>query len=84
MADRRADPDTGDDSGVGPYREPPAGTPRWVKVFGLVALVVVVLFVVVLLIGGGEHGPSRHSPGGGSDAPGNHAWAPPGVTHTQR
>jgi hypothetical protein len=81
MADRRADPDTGDDSGVGPYREPPAGTPRWVKVFGLVALVVVVLFVVVLLIGGGEHGPGRHTSGGGSETPGSHTGPPPGFEH---
>jgi hypothetical protein len=32
--------------------------PGWVKVFGIVALVVVVLFVVLLVTGG--HGPSRH------------------------
>jgi hypothetical protein len=76
MADPPVDPDAGDDTGVGPYREPPPGTPRWVKVFGLIALVVVVLFVVVLLVGGGEHGPSRHSPG-------SHTGPPPGVTHTQ-
>jgi hypothetical protein len=37
-----------------------AGTPRWVKVFGIIALVVVVLVVVLLVIGGG-HGPSRHT-----------------------
>jgi hypothetical protein len=36
------------------------GTPRWVKVFGIVALLVVVLFVV-LLIAGGPHNPGRHS-----------------------
>jgi hypothetical protein len=36
----------------------PEQTPRWVKVFGLVALVVVVAFVVVhLTVGGlGNHG----------------------------
>jgi hypothetical protein len=34
------------------------GTPRWVKVFGIVAVVVVVLFVVLLIAGG--HGPGRH------------------------
>jgi hypothetical protein len=34
-------------------------TPRWVKVFGVVALVVLVLFVMLLLLGG--HGPSRHA-----------------------
>jgi hypothetical protein len=34
-------------------------TPRWVKVFVTVALVVVALLVVLLVFGGG-HGPSRH------------------------
>jgi hypothetical protein len=37
------------------------GTPRWVKVFGVVALVLVVLAVVLLLVGG--HGPGRHTGG---------------------
>ena len=32
--------------------------PGWVKMFGIVALVVVVLFVVLLVTGG--HGPGRH------------------------
>ena len=50
------------------------GTPRWVKVLGLAALVVVVLFVVVQVLTGGEHGPGRHSPGG------EHR-PPPGVPH---
>lgn len=37
------------------------GTPRWVKLFGAIALVVMLLFVVLLLTGrGGEHGPGRH------------------------
>ena len=44
-----------------------AGTPRWVKVFGVIALVVVVVFVVLLLARGGEHGPGRHSLGAGSE-----------------
>jgi len=35
-------------------------TPRWVKVFGAIALVVLLLFVVRLF--GGEHGPGRHIP----------------------
>ena len=42
------------------------GTPRWVKVFGVVALVLVVLVVMLLLVGGGRHGPGRHT---GGDAP---------------
>ncbi len=49
MADR---PDANDDT----------GTPRWVKVFGIIALVLVLLFVVLLLAGGGSHGPARHTP----------------------
>jgi len=34
--------------------------PRWVKVFGAIAVVVVVL-VIVLLVVGGDHGPGRHT-----------------------
>jgi ABC-type transporter Mla subunit MlaD len=40
-----------------------AGTPRWVKVFGIIALVVVVLFVVMIIAGRGDHGPGRHTGG---------------------
>ena len=40
------------------------GTPRWVKMFGIAALVVVLLFVILLLIGGGGHGPGRHTSSG--------------------
>ncbi len=40
------------------------GTPRWVKVFGIIALIVVLLVVVMMLAGGGNHGPSRHTPSG--------------------
>lgn len=59
------------------------GTPRWVKVFGVIALIVIVLFVVVLLARGGEHGPGRHSGDGGSETPTGHTGPPPGVTHTR-
>ena len=47
-------------------------TPRWVKIFGIVALIVILLVVVVLVTGiGGEHGPGRHVPSGnvGGDSP---------------
>ena len=43
-----------------------AGPPRWVKVFGIIALVLVVLVVVMLLVGG-NHGPGRHV-GHGADS----------------
>lgn len=63
------------------------GTPRWVKVFGLIALVVVVLVVVLVVTGrGGPHSPLRHivpgetSPTGGA---GGHTGRPAGVTHTR-
>jgi hypothetical protein len=42
-----------------PHPDSPPGTPRWVKVFAIIA-VVVVLLVVILLLAGGNHGPSRH------------------------
>jgi hypothetical protein len=61
MADPPRSPDT-DDTGAGPDRGPTTGTPRWVIVSGIIALVVVVLFVIVMLTGGpGGHGPSRHT-----------------------
>ena len=42
---------------------PDTGTPRWVKVFGIVALALVLLVVVAMLVVGGEHGPGRHTGG---------------------
>jgi hypothetical protein len=64
MADPPRYPDSGDDAGVGPDRGPKPGTPRWVKVFGIIAIVVVLLVVIMLLVGGG-HGPGRHTPSSG-------------------
>lgn len=60
-------------------RGAPTGTPRWVKVFGAITLLVLALFVIVLVTGG-NHGPRRHAPGadtGGHTPPG-------GVTHAQQ
>lgn len=34
------------------------GAPRWVKVFGIIALVLIIVVVVVHLAGGGFHGHS--------------------------
>jgi hypothetical protein len=46
---------------------PYPGTPRWVKVFGIIALVVVLLFVFLMFTRGpgGHHGPGRHTPSSG-------------------
>jgi hypothetical protein len=58
------------------------GTPRWVKVFGIIVIFVVLLVVAMMFIGGGEHGPARHTPSGdaGDQVPsssGVEAHAPP-------
>jgi hypothetical protein len=53
------------------YKSPEeTGTPRWVKVFGVIAALVVVLLIVLLVFGGG-HGPQRHgsSPAAGVTMP---------------
>ena len=42
------------------------GTPRWVKVVGVVTVLLIAAVALVLLLGGGEHGPGRHAPGGDS------------------
>ena len=48
-----------------PLSDSDAGTPRWVKVAGIVALAVVVLIVIAILTGRHD-GPSRHTaPDGG-------------------
>jgi hypothetical protein len=85
MADTSPSRDERGDETGGAAGEPTPGTPRWVKAFGLVALVVVLLFLVVLIVGGGEHGPGRHSPAGGtspgSETPGAHTGPPRGFDH---
>ncbi len=48
------------------------GTPRWVKVFGVVSLVVILLFVILMFAAGGRHGPSRHMPRGDTSGQGSH------------
>lgn len=35
-------------------------TPRWVKVSGIIAIVLILLAVIIMLFSGGEHGPGRH------------------------
>lgn len=78
MADTASGPDSSDESRRGPDRESVTDTPRWVKVFGIVALVLVLAFVITHLTGrgfshddhtgsadtptSGDHG--RHTPGG--------------------
>lgn len=50
--------------------EPAYRTPGWVKVAGIIVLVLIMLIGVVRLTGlGGNHGPGLHTPGGDTSAP---------------
>lgn len=51
--------DSNGDAGVRPDRGSPPNTPRWVKVFGIIAIVLVLLFVILHLAGGGFGGHTR-------------------------
>jgi hypothetical protein len=56
------------------------GTPRWVKVFGIIALVLVLLFVISLLAGV-RHGPGLHTPSGDAGGSTRH---PSAVEHGEQ
>jgi len=47
MADLSPYPDTSDDTDAGPDRGSPPSTPRWVKVFGIILIVVLVLLFLI-------------------------------------
>jgi hypothetical protein len=53
--------------------EPPdteTGTPRWVKVFGIIFAIVVLLFLILMFTRGPHRGPRDHTPfGSGSHTP---------------
>lgn len=44
------------------------GVPRWVKVFGVVTVIVVLLAIVAMILAGGKHGPGRHLHGANAAA----------------
>lgn len=77
MADLPPYPDansaTDNRADLGPDHQAPTGTPRWVKVFGILALILALLFVI-LMLAGGNHGPGRHLPP--ASAPSSQAPAP--------
>lgn len=54
--------ETNEGGGAGADRKSGSGTPRWVKVFGIDALLVALLVAILLLtVGARGHGPSRHT-----------------------
>jgi hypothetical protein len=65
------------DTGADPPPQPEHQTPRWVKVSGIVILVLVLAVIVMLLVGGGEHGPGRHAGGGAQPADVTEGHSPP-------
>lgn len=49
---------------------PYPGTPRWVKVFGMITIILVLLFVILMFTrgpGGRGHGPGLHVPSGDAE-----------------
>jgi hypothetical protein len=61
MADLPPNPDSVDDTDVAPNHGSAPSTPRWVKMFGIIALILVLLVGIIVFTGvGGEHGPGRH------------------------
>jgi len=62
MVDSPSYPD-GSDAGAGPDRGSSTGTPRWVKAFAIIGLVLVLFFAFLFLTGrgGGSHGPGLHT-----------------------
>jgi hypothetical protein len=58
VVDPPSDSDPTDDTASGRGSEATEGAPRWVKVFGVIGVLLIVLFVILLLTGG--HGPQRH------------------------
>jgi len=59
--------DTGDATGAGPGRGSTTRTPRWLSVFGIIALVLILLFGVWLFAAGGRS-PARHTSSGAASA----------------
>lgn len=48
---------------VKPDHESPPRIPRWVKVIGIIAVILIQLILIAFITGlGGSHGPSRHIP----------------------
>lgn len=75
------DPDQRSEPAHGPGHE--HRMPGWVRAFLIVGLLLLVLMALGLILGRGEHGPSRHLPGGGEGQvePDEHGGHRPPVQH---
>ena len=63
MTDLRQSPDPNRiDASATPDASAPPGVPRWVKVMGIIVLVLVLVFIILQVTGiGGQHSPGRHA-----------------------
>jgi hypothetical protein len=66
VADPPPCPGAGDDTGVRPDRGSTISTPRWVKLSGIIVIILTLLVAGLMLFGDRleGHGPGRHKPGG--------------------
>ena len=60
MSDPSRRSNSGHHANLEPGAEGGRGVPRWVKVFGIAAILLLALAIVVMLLSGGRHGPGRH------------------------
>ena len=67
MSDMPPPVDASRDRGLPPDNDSPGRTPRWVKVFGAIMVLVILLFAILMFTRGpgGQHGPGRHMQSGG-------------------
>ncbi|WP_434044028.1 MULTISPECIES: hypothetical protein [Sorangium] len=74
-----ADPSRTPEAGLGLDRGSTPPTPRWVKAFAAVVVVLIVLWVALHLTGRSLGGPGSHAPTGGlgGDAPSGHRGPAP-------
>lgn len=71
MADPPPYPGARDDTGVRPDRGSTISTPRWVKLSGIIVVILALLVAGLMLFGDrlGGHGPGRHTPGADTSLP---------------
>lgn len=66
MSDMPPPVDASRDRVIPPDNDSRGRTPRWVKVFGAIMVLVILLFIILMFTRGpgGQHGPARHMQSG--------------------
>lgn len=60
MTELPPSPDSASNTGVGSDRGSAASTPHWVKILGILAVILVLAFVVLHITGNSPFGPGGH------------------------